>query len=223
MSDSTCPEASAMFWHIRQLLYPMTMQQLTAKASDSSLLPCASHLTIFRSTRTDYRRTLYKIMQEVLDSLYGSNLGCETPHAVYEVASHVLQFEQKLLEWRSKLPVCLSLVQHEDVLNHHDTPITRFRVVLTLRYLNLRILVHRPMLQEYLAGIEKPDFQRHSATLFQIGSSSLAACVHSAVEVVEIASTIICSDSGLRPLLGAWWFCLFYGKAPAYGWLLNHY
>jgi hypothetical protein len=156
-------------------------------------------------------------MQEVLDSLYESNLGCETPHAVYEIASHILQFEQKLLEWRSKLPTCLSLIQHEDVLDHHNTPITRFRVVLTLRYLNLRILVHRPMLQEYLAGIEKPDFQRHSATLFQIGSSSLAACVHSAIAVVDVVSTIICSDSGLRPLLGAWWFCLFYGKAPDCG------
>lgn len=153
-------------------------------------------------------------MHEALNVLYGANLGCDTPSTMYELASHVHQLEHKLLEWQSQLPPTLALISYQDLsqLQTHGTTVTRFQVVLTMRYLNLRILVHRPLLQEYLSTLEgmDQDHQRRNAILCQIGSSSLATCVQSAVSIIEIVSIIICSDGTYRHLLGAWWFCLFY-------------
>lgn len=153
-------------------------------------------------------------MHEALNVLYGANLGCDSRTTMYDTASHVHQLEHKLLEWQSQLPPALALVQYQDLsqLRNDGTTVTRFQVILTMRYLNLRILVHRPLLQEYLSTLEgiDQDHQRRNAILCQIGSSSLATCVQSAISIIEIVSIIVSSDGEYRYLLGAWWFCLFY-------------
>jgi hypothetical protein len=153
-------------------------------------------------------------MREALNTLYGANLGCDAPPTMYDTASHVHHLENRLLEWQSQLAPALTLIRHQDLMRHqrHEIQLTKFQVVLTMRYLNLRILVHRPLLQEYLSTLQgtTADRRRKYATLCQIGSSSLATCIQSATEIIEIVSTIVCSDGALRHLLGAWWFCLYY-------------
>lgn len=158
---------------------------------------------------------LYKIMWVILDALYGGNLGCETPQNIFDVASHLLRIEQQLLQWQISLPVSMQLVQPADMIQgDYDSPeISRYRVILTLRYLNLRVLAHRPILQRFLEAVAGQDPESdHTSTLQQVGSNSLRTCIQSAVGIVELMTHIIQSGASQQHL-GAWWFSLYYSTS----------
>ncbi|KAF2496525.1 hypothetical protein BU16DRAFT_607099 [Lophium mytilinum] len=156
--------------------------------------------------------TLYKIMGEIVDVLYGSNLGCGVPDNVFDIASHLLQFEQKFLTWQQSLPAAMSLVEPETLHSEADDQGTlRFRVILTLRFLNLRILTHRPLLSKYLESIRSA----HSASqqlhlLKQVGTNSVRTCAQSAIAIIKLMQQVLIPTSPPRHVLGAWWFSLYY-------------
>ncbi|KAH8838744.1 hypothetical protein MCOR27_011348 [Pyricularia oryzae] len=166
--------------------------------------------------------SLYKIMWNVIDLLYEGNLGCEAPKNIFDIASHLLRIEHQLLEWQHCLPPTLPLVQPGELTGTPTaavpSPLCRLRVILTLRYLNLRVLAHRPVLQIYLAelgaattgGGGPPAQQRRRATLHQVGANSMRLCVQSAASIVEIVSHVVRSDGLTKQMLGAWWFSLYY-------------
>lgn len=160
-------------------------------------------------------------MWNVIDLLYEGNLGCEAPKNIFDIASHLLRIEHQLLEWQHRLPPTLPLVQPGELTGTPTaavpSPLCRLRVILTLRYLNLRVLAHRPVLQIYLAelgaattGGGPPAQQRRRATLHQVGANSMRLCVQSAASIVEIVSHVVRSDGLTKQMLGAWWFSLYY-------------
>lgn len=161
-------------------------------------------------------------MWNVIDLLYEGNLGCEAPKNIFDIASHLLRIEHQLLEWQQRLPPTLPLVQPGELTGTPTaavpSPLCRLRVILTLRYLNLRVLAHRPVLQIYLAelgaattgGGGPPAQQRRRATLHQVGANSMRLCVQSAASIVEIVSHVVRSDGLTKQMLGAWWFSLYY-------------
>jgi hypothetical protein len=59
------------------------------------------------------RRTLYKILGEIIEVLYGNNLGCDASENLFDIASSLLQFEQKYIGWQHSLPVNFSLIVPE--------------------------------------------------------------------------------------------------------------
>lgn len=172
---------------------------------------------IARKILISFPRSLYRLLHEILTILYGDNLGCEYPPGVYDVVSQALQLEHKLLAWQSGLPPILKPVTQDDILRHRseEAVISKFQVVLTLRYLNIRILVHRPVLEEFLSEIERADLdgRRQDSVLRAIGFNSLSACMQSAIDVINVIAAIVCVDNGPRYLLGAWWFSSFYGRS----------
>lgn len=153
-------------------------------------------------------------MGEIVDVLYGSNLGCGVPENVFDIASHLLQFEQKFLTWQQSLPAAVSLVEPATVHSEADDQGTlRFRVILTLRFLNLRILTHRPLLSKYLEAMRSA----HSASqqlplLKQVGTNSVRTCAQSAIAIIKLMQEVLIPTNPSRHLLGAWWFSLYYGK-----------
>ncbi|KAI6356234.1 hypothetical protein MCOR25_007924 [Pyricularia grisea] len=163
--------------------------------------------------------SLYKIMWNVIDVLYEGNLGCESPKNIFDIASHLLRIEHQLLDWQHKLPLTMPLVQPAELIGGTPTaapsPLCRLRVILTLRYLNLRVLAHRPVLQSYLAELgaatvsgDSPAQRR--TTLYQVGANSMRLCVQSATSIIEIVSHVVRSDGMTKQMLGAWWFSLYY-------------
>lgn len=144
--------------------------------------------------------------------LYGNNLGCSVPEDLFDIASSQLQFEQKFLSWQRSLPTTLSLVEAETINSKApDQATLRLRVILTLRYLNLRILTHTPLLSKYLEcmGNVNPATQQLS-TLKQICSNSVRTCVHSAISIIKLVREVLAPSHPRRDLLGAWWFSLYY-------------
>ena len=91
--------------------------------------------------------------------------------------------------------------------------IMKLRNVLNLRYLNVRILLHRPILTRLLDARSDLSIQAAElALLEQIGSNSISICMQSATSIITIVQTVLRVSERQSSLLGAWWFTLYYGK-----------
>ncbi|KUJ16925.1 uncharacterized protein LY89DRAFT_707337 [Mollisia scopiformis] len=163
--------------------------------------------------------TLYKIMWNVINELYGGNIGCGTPTTVLNTVSQLFSIEQQLGEWQLLLPPSLGLCnvndlfQPPDLANSIPSPIDRFQVILKLRYCNLRTLLHRPILVKFLDIIGKasPNSDAGEVNLLQqIGSNSIQICVQSSMDIVAIVRAMVTGSGAHRSRLGAWWFSLYY-------------
>lgn len=156
--------------------------------------------------------TLYRLMSEVFDILYGSNVGLEGASDVFDIASHLLQYEQKFVEWQQTLPAAIRLLSETEL----DRPPDHFenailRVVLTSRFLNLRILTHRPLLFKYLEVLGSSNVNLQQLTILRrVGANSVRTCVQSAILIIKITQWALQYADAPRQLLGAWWFSLYY-------------
>jgi hypothetical protein len=151
-------------------------------------------------------------MGEVIGVLYGNNLGCDASENLFDIASSLLQFEQKYISWQHSLPASFSLVE-PGTLKPGETgqPSLRLRLILTLRFLNVRILTHRPLLSKYLEIIGSPHSgTQQLAILKQIGANSMRICVHSAISMIKLVQEVLAPPEPRPHLLGAWWFSLYY-------------
>ncbi|KAI5207338.1 hypothetical protein E4T38_03381 [Aureobasidium subglaciale] len=159
---------------------------------------------------------LYKIVDRTIKRLYGANLGCDPVPTEPEMIPHMFLLEQEISQWVADLSPDLGLIYATEVasLSHAvDRAILRFRVILTLRYSNIELLVHRPFLIRAL-GSSAPDHneKQPSRSMAQIGNSASQACIKAAHETISIVHTILVNESCGKDLLGAWWFTLFYGE-----------
>ncbi|KAJ5655508.1 hypothetical protein N7507_007458 [Penicillium longicatenatum] len=162
--------------------------------------------------------TLYKNLWKVLDSLYGQNIGCEDPLSVSETVSHVFAIEQNLFSWERSLPNSLQLITKANLdeisqenVSGNQSFSWKFRVILTLRYLNLRVLLHRPVLVKFINASRAPDRDSEDLKLLQrIGMNSMAICTMSAMEIINIIFRIVSDPKWKQSLLGAYWYSLYY-------------
>ncbi|RAQ46927.1 C6 transcription factor [Aspergillus flavus] len=171
--------------------------------------------------------TLYKQMGNIIDRIYGQNLGCEPSLSVGETMGRVLSIENQLLSWVMALPNNLRQLSlqdlREEVGQSNSQPRLfplKFRVILTLRYLHIQILLHRPILVKFLdashaSGLE-PGEER---VLNEIGYSSMKKCVESAMGIIDMIHELVCATGWQRDLLGAWWYSLYYSKLPSLAFL----
>ncbi|KIW01420.1 hypothetical protein, variant [Verruconis gallopava] len=174
----------------------------------SSISSSPQSLNFFRATIR-----LFNSIWNIIDSLYGGNLGCGEISSVFDITSRLLHIEQELLEWQRTLPPDMTLVTHPElkrVQTETSLPL-RFRVILTLRFNNIRILAHRPILVKFLdvIGGSEGDTQELSM-LTQVGMDSVQTCVHSASTILEIVGYLVNAGEMRRTLLGAWWYTLYY-------------
>ncbi|GME37368.1 putative C6 transcription factor protein [Neofusicoccum parvum] len=153
--------------------------------------------------------SLYAIMNQTITRCYAYNLGC-TPTAtpITETVNRVYALETQLQDWKAGLPLDL----HDSGPPPPSPSLirSRARTVLGLRFHNLRILVHRPVLTEVLdvvaAGGEDAPC---NPLLRQVGAYNLSCCLESAMETVAAVRGAL---RGGRERLGAWWFTLYYSE-----------
>jgi hypothetical protein len=162
-------------------------------------------------------------MYKIIDSCYGQNLGLDEQQTVSELAALVLNGEEQLSEWQTSL-ASLEMFVYSAPLDPKDLEkmepenkiFERFIIVLSVRYHNLRILLHRPMLEKFLdacgcsgSGAYASDDRGMAQRL---GISSIETCVESAMAVISMIRTVVMSEGWRRDLLGAWNYSLFYSK-----------
>ena len=152
---------------------------------------------------------LYQIMGMSLVKQYGANVD----HARNDVDELALlqaseEVRQALRTWMAKLPACLGICHSQSEMLLESTKANRLRVILTLRYHNLNLLIHRPLLSASLRHLSKQDVPGYTLQLARAGAS---ACVQSAVATIDVVHSIVNADPTSRSNLGIWFFTLYYG------------
>jgi len=158
-------------------------------------------------------------MWDIIDASYGSNLSCDNDNNAFDTVSHLFKIEQQLVEWKTLLPPPLTLRHAADIsvalpsLGTIPSLLEKFQVILTLRYHNVRILLHRPVLLKFLSLVGRGNLDmdpQEINLLQQLGGNSVLICVQSSTEIIAIIHTIVASPHPRRMWLGAWWFTLYY-------------
>lgn len=185
---------------------------------------------------------LYNVMYHIIDTCYAQNLGLEESLEDSEIFSLVLKAGRQLDEWkwyllpRLRLRVCTIPLTPQDLdrMEAKNKIFERFNLVLSLRYHNLRILLHRPVLEKILDSTNTNTYTYTNMNsnsnnsgipplsgsgrgmepnmLQQIGITSVQTCVDSAMIIISIVHTIVLQKGWRRDLLGAWNYSLFYSK-----------
>jgi len=165
--------------------------------------------------------TLYRILWKIMARIYGHNVEHEDlPGA--ELITRIIQLEHEIEQWRVSLPEHLNLTTSE-LLRRQTTMATvtlqsqmKLRLILTLRYLNTKLLLLRPVLTDLLQTRFVIDSQttgcqdRRLVGYMQNGYFT-SECFNAAVELIAIIHAAITCDELGKTMLGAWWFTLFYG------------
>lgn len=124
------------------------------------------------------------------------------------------------MDWERTLPANLKITSSMRIISRdvehslHEDEYTelRLRTILTLRYLNLCLLLHRPILTKYLDLVSSNSYSHELRLLQQVGSNSIKVCIQSSIEVISIVHAAVQKTEGRRSLLGAWWYSLYYSK-----------
>ncbi|KAL1963182.1 hypothetical protein VTN77DRAFT_8615 [Rasamsonia byssochlamydoides] len=162
---------------------------------------------------------LYVVMYNVIDTCYGQNLGFDHSQTTFHVVSRVLEGDRQLEEWQHQLLPTLGLHVSQKPLTPADIEsmkpesliFERFNIVLSLRYHNLRILLHRKFLEKFLETSGTEDTSNpEKKVLRQVGINSVQNCVESAIIIISTVHTIALSTGWHRDLLGAWNYSLYY-------------
>ncbi|KAJ5512005.1 hypothetical protein N7453_004108 [Penicillium expansum] len=163
---------------------------------------------------------LYVILYRVLDSCYGKNLGLQNSLSTADSMSHILDEQRQLNEWRTQLVPSLGLHIHERLMTPEDVKHMdphfmiryRFDIVLSIRYHNLRILLHRRRLESLLETLWLPsDMPTEDKRIFMpMDLASVHSCLESASSIIAIVHSFTTSTVRHHEFLGAWNYTLYY-------------
>ena len=196
----------------------------------------SSHRQLLMLDLANECRKLYVIMYNVIDHSYGQNLGFadndeddgDQTNGALNIISQILESNRQLEDWILRVLPPLGLHVYQEPLSSEELnkiPASdeavirqRFNIVLSLRYHNLRILLHRKFLERFLDyfGIDSHTGNNSVASqekkiLRQIGSGSVQKCVQSAMAIISTMHTISLSPAKWhRSILGAWNYSLYY-------------
>lgn len=136
--------------------------------------------------------------------------------------SHILDEQRQLNEWRTQLVPSLGLHIHgrlmtpEDVkhMDPHFMIRYRFDIVLSIRYHNLRILLHRPRLESLLETLWLPsDMPTEDKRIFMpMDLASVHSCLESASSIIAMVHSITTPTVRHHEFLGAWNYTLYYSQ-----------
>ncbi|KAH7257978.1 hypothetical protein BKA59DRAFT_508871 [Fusarium tricinctum] len=189
------------------------------------LPPCASISDETQQLSTAFYNAsikLYRIMGKIIVSLYGSNLGCEDHASDTSTMTSIIQFGQELTDWQNSLPHHLSLRSADELpqfseADMHNSTIERFRIILTLRHLNIQLLLHRPMFIRSLGALLKDPKMPHrnAGSVNSMQASFDRVFVQVAESTIDIIYSVLTRPDHGRHLIGAWWFTLYYAFSAA--------
>ena len=155
--------------------------------------------------------SLYRIQGDIIRDMYNQNVGFPQFPRPDEFFGKILKLDQDLSEWQSALPLTMTLVPPEDlaITSPQDWPHTRSQTVLTIRYWNVRLLLHRPVISRCLENVANGKMaweESESSYLFVNGM--LKICIDSATNLISLIRAV----ASRAEMLPAWWFTAYYGE-----------
>jgi len=158
---------------------------------------------------------LYQVMSSSLAIQYAANFeesGLDQDDMASLKASGELR--NRLRGWVASLPLTLQLCTPGSDMLSENTQVNRLRVILTLRYHNLGILIHKPLLSATISQIFTKESAPGLPYLTQLAMAEAHECMRSAETTINIVHAIITVDPTSRNNLGVGFFTLYYGKSP---------
>lgn len=163
---------------------------------------------------------VYHILWDIIEQLYGQNIGYEGHLSSNEIVTRVFILEQKLSAWEQDLHPDLRTLSYDQLTTMRGEIVATtdqhaaktLRIVLTLRHLNIRLLLHRPILMRVLDSFESFKENHDIQMLRHIGSHSLQVCMDTADAIISIVHTVVTSLDATRTSIGAWWYTLYYSQ-----------
>ncbi|KAF5705070.1 Zn(II)2Cys6 transcription factor [Fusarium mundagurra] len=159
---------------------------------------------------------LYQIMNGSLKQQYSGNIHnaeLEPDDMMSLQASG--QLRKQLRAWSAGLPPYIRLCESKERILSENSQVNRLRVILTLRYHNINILIHRPLLCNtirHLFGGGDLASISNSSYLIQLAMGEAHECIRSAQLSIELVHTIITADPSGNNNLGVAYFTLYYGQ-----------
>ncbi|KAJ5909659.1 hypothetical protein N7504_004302 [Penicillium tannophilum] len=134
-------------------------------------------VTISSLAYFDATMSITHIMGDALERLYDQNLGLRTLLPMNESLNQISKLRWELAQWQDNLPHWLQIItSHEPLV---DVPLTvgttRFRVLLSLRFLGAKILVLRPILCQFLDLSNTTTPNEHQSEWLQNSGAILLA------------------------------------------------
>ncbi|KAH8812212.1 fungal-specific transcription factor domain-containing protein [Xylogone sp. PMI_703] len=152
--------------------------------------------------------TLYFILGDIISDLYGQNLN-NANLKTSSLLGKILELEQRLLQWERHLPPPLEVLTTNPALEEIDSNVTTgfLNITLTLRYHNIRSLLHRPILMKFLDHVSSPiEEDSEYEFLDQFGQESLDMCKSSAIKTITLIHNF--DVRALWPS-ASWWIGFF--------------
>lgn len=154
------------------------------------------------------------ILAAILEMVYGNNTTPVFAGNAEQMIPTIVIMEEKLNAWEEALFTPLQIDTNYGNSQRGDQPLdtlfVRLRVVTRLRFLNVRIFLHRPLLGHQLStrlahGLEHSSFNKQQSFSKLILDQGVKMCRDAAMETL----TIIHRDPHI---LGAWWCAAYYSK-----------
>lgn len=154
------------------------------------------------------------ILAKIIEEIYFNNLGpsSDTVECGATLVK-VLEIDGELLSFANDLPADMRLIDETeltDLSSENELSPLRFRIILTLRYLNARMLLHRSALSCFLEHISMEPVVARTKFQNSINQASLEVCV----EVAFTALTIISKAMLREHMLPIWWWSVYFGECP---------
>nr|AMB48861.1 Zn(II)2Cys6 transcription factor [Fusarium camptoceras] len=156
---------------------------------------------------------LYQVMSKSLVDQYGANLDhVDSGHDDMAPLKASGELRKQLRLWAGSLPGHLRICQPEDECLAQNTQGNRLRVILTLRYHNLGILIHKPLLSATIRHLFQGEKRADAPPpyMIQLAMAEAHECLRSAQLTIEIVHVVISVDPSHKNNLGAWFFTLYY-------------
>lgn len=153
-------------------------------------------------------------MGEIVRDLYGSNLThLAASTQLSQLLSNVFDKEHDLLRWVDALPSYNLLIATDELDSDFNSDLISlpFRVILTLRYLNVRMLLHRAVLSHLLAAVGSELKTNKQRFAFGTATSSIDTCLDTAMQTVSIVSR----GRHRQDVLPIWWYSIYFCESSS--------
>ncbi|CAF3498258.1 unnamed protein product [Fusarium graminearum] len=166
---------------------------------------------------------LYQVMSKSLVEQYGANLDhVDSGHDDMAPLKASGELRKQLRLWAGSLPGHLRVCQPEDECIGVNSQGNRLRVILTMRYHNLGILIHKPLLSATIRHLFQSEKRVDAPPpyMIQLAMAEAHECLRSAQLTIDIVHAVISADPTPKNNLGAWFFTLYYASLAVSGRLL---
>ncbi|EXJ54849.1 uncharacterized protein A1O5_12915 [Cladophialophora psammophila CBS 110553] len=164
---------------------------------------------------------LYALVGLILQTVYQNNIQTKEILPSSKVFQNIMAIEPQLTAWKAELPSHIRLQTRDTMIEAtnpavSDAPIDiTMSLVLTLRFLHTRMLLHRRMLVCFLQnGRSTADTDGEWNFLMNFGKASVEMCLSAALDILDILKSNSPSPTK-SPVLTTWWFQIYYAFSAA--------